>query len=1498
MGVVPEIVYSLNQEGLITYISPRISRYGYDPKDLVGRDFATFISAEDIPEVGRRLAEVQRGKSVSFEFRFLDGERQTHLMEATCSPRIQRGRSAGALGVLVDISGSSSAKEEARRQENLYRTLLDLTQDGTLVIDAANGTYLEFNNAACRLLDSTLEELSTRNLQDAEEGSLADKIREKVPDILRQGMATFDLPYRCGDGRPREMRVRARVLADDDISRNIGFILHDSTEEHEQKQILAGQVQDLDERFLQAPLANVVLSPEGTVSCINRRCENLLDCTAQEIIGISLSGFFDECDQARFSDLLRELEQADRVHVPSFSLHSRKGRKVIVTIDGSVLRENDGKIRRLLLTLSDISEQETKAADFERIAAAPDGVIAGARVGIFACNPDRQITGWNPAMEDITGTPARDACNQDFTRVLPFLNQPGAENLAARVLSGEIIATPDVRYEFSDPGKCGWVRSILSPLRDTSGTITGIVGVVQEITTRTKALLKLKAEHRLYAISAYVSSAAPTFRDLEALLSGICRTAVDGDIITTAWIGLFDQAAGILRPVARSGNESAGQIQEYRISDTDSKRSLSVQALISGLPCISEDSSAGTPVQTENDDTGCSGFSSSVAIPFRLKGEVVGVLTLCSGQPSVFSPGEDDAITMVGSALSSALDLLDKKTLRRRAGKGGHGSWERTMFLAGGIEAGTVPFAAVDGDGSTAAVNAALCSLLGYSEEELLSLRLSSVLVDPEKGADRFLRVMTTKTPDRFGDYLRKKDGEQIYADIFLQPMADETSDQTCTGVFVVDSTERKQQLDALERDRQKYRTFFETMCAAVVIATQEGTILAASPAACRLLGQTEEALCRTDRPWLAGAGDPRFVELVRQCEENGHSSGELRLIGGNGAGLDVHVEAAVIPDQERGPVLSLLLSESIGSHLAEATAKENWIKAFLDSLPEPAKRFEPDGDRWYFNHAWYVFTGRKPEDATGDNGITAIHPADCPQVRRYLRDATEHQQYQVTEYRLMHHSGEYRWIREVTLPDTAGTGILCICSDIHACRQAEEKCRAEKDLYRALTEGISDAAIIGVDTILDCNAAAARLLASTREDLIGKDLFAFSSDPQPDGRGPSGGSVRVYLEAALAGSPQVFPWTFTRRDGSEIETQVTLIASTSHGEQRVLAIITDNTQRNAAESRVQRLSSYPELNPHPVMEIGRDRTVRFANPASVAVLSDLGLSGEFTAFLPPDFDAIVTAFARDPVPATTRVVHLKERSYQETLCPLPEPDVVRIYAYDITDKEQAMEALAYANHKLGILTSITRHDIQNKLTGVIGYLDLLRGSLRDPRLTEYLDKAEGSADAIRRHIEFTKDYESLGGTAPVWQEIPPILDEIRSHFDLHAISLEEPSFGFAVFADPMFSKVLYNLVDNSLRHGVHVRHIRISSSPIESGYLLTYEDDGVGIPEDKKDLIFERGFTTSSGPERSSGLGLFLARDILAITGITIKETGVPGKGSRFEMLIPPGKWRIDPTG
>ena len=1487
-----DIVFTVNEEGIVTYISPRIHRFGYDQKDLIGRDFAMLVSAEDIPAVAHQFADVKQGMSLSWEFRIADKGGQLHRVRASCCPRTDRGQFIGAEGVISDITDAKNDTDMVSGRTDLRQQIFDLTPDGIMVIDPGTGIPVTFNDEACHQLGYTREEFSGLSVEDWEVAGASQTIREMMSEIMQKGQATFGTRHRAKDGRILEISVKARVLADG-VEKKIGLILHDTSGENEER--------GWGEIFEEAPFAQLTLLSDGRISRINRACVELMGCPAQEIIGSSLAEFIDNSEQARFSESLGELERSGSVRAVRFTLLFHDGRSILISLNGRVIRGSDGEIHQLLVTLTDITGQERKMADLEELAITAGAVIAGAREGIIVCTPDQRITGWNPAMEDITGIGAPDALGQLLAGTLPFLQETGTD-APERALAGEIVATPDVRYTFSATGKRGWARAIFSPLRDTSGKITGIIGVVQEITARTKSLLRVKAARWLYAISAQISATATAVRELETLLAETCRIAVDGDTVSMAWIGLFDHTAGILRPVAQAGTGGGLPTEGYPVTGADPVGCLAGDAVRTGAPLVSSDTGTDPAAEPWRDGALRDGYQSEASIPFRLNGELVGVMTLCSGEPYAFSAEDTEALDHLGSTLSSALDLLDKKTLQRRAGRGGHGSWERTRFLAAGIESAVVPFAAVYADGGTGVVNAALCTLLGYSEDELLSTPFPRLLDQPDDGEERFCRVLAANRPERFESGVRKKDGTHVYAELFLQVIPDETSRQPCVGVFLTDITDRKQRTDALEKDRQKYFTFFKESAAAIVIATPEGTILATNPAACRLLGRAELELCPAVGGGFSGEGDPRFVELVRTCGVTGSATGELRLVRGDGTAFDADVEAARFLDQDGRPVMSLVLRDITGSKKSVDTLEKvrDATMAILNGLPNPIRRSDVGGASRFFNRAWFAFTGRTSEDEREQGWMEGIHPDDRDRYRESVRIQGDSGASSETEYRLRHHSGEYRWIREVRIPDAASDetedNLICSCYDIHACRQAEEALDKEKAQHRAVFESTADATLLVSDRILECNAAATRLFACTREDLIGHGPLDYSPRYQPDGRA-SADAVQEYIETAREGMPQVFPWVSMRSDGTTLETKVTLTTLDLHGERRLLAVIDDVTEQNRAEHEIQRLAAYPEMNPNPVIEVQPDRTISYANPATAAVLSSLGLPDDPTAFLPADFDEIAGTLDPEQPMMTGRVVQIKERSFHESICAVPGHAPIRIYAYDITDRVQAMEALAYANHKLGILTSITRHDIQNKLTGVLGYLDLLRGSLRDPQLLDFLDKAESSAEAIRHHIDFTKDYESLGGTTPVWQEITPILADVRSHFDVGGIVFEEPAPGFAVFADPMFAKVLYNLCDNSVRHGVHVRHIRIHCEPYENGCMLVYEDDGVGIPQDKKELIFERGFTTSSGSGKSSGLGLFLARDILAITGISIKETGVPGMGSRFEMVIPPGKWRNGPV-
>jgi len=221
----------------------------------------------------------------------------------------------------------------------------------------------------------------------------------------------------------------------------------------------------------------------------------------------------------------------------------------------------------------------------------------------------------------------------------------------------------------------------------------------------------------------------------------------------------------------------------------------------------------------------------------------------------------------------------------------------------------------------------------------------------------------------------------------------------------------------------------------------------------------------------------------------------------------------------------------------------------------------------------------------------------------------------------------------------------------------------------------------------------------------------------------------------------------------------------------------------------------------------------------------------------------------------------------------------------DITERKKAEEALRRANRQLSLLSGITRHDILNKLTGVLGYLKLAEVKSSDPALSTYLEKIESAVTEIQSQIEFNRIYQDLVTHEAQWIE----LDTVIPRFSVPKnITLNTDIQKAEVFADTMLEKIFSNLLDNSIRHGQKVTEIKVSSRKSGKDRVIVWEDNGVGVADDEKERIFERGFG------KNTGLGLFLSREILSLTGITIRETGTPGKGVRFEITVPKGHYRF----
>ena len=234
---------------------------------------------------------------------------------------------------------------------------------------------------------------------------------------------------------------------------------------------------------------------------------------------------------------------------------------------------------------------------------------------------------------------------------------------------------------------------------------------------------------------------------------------------------------------------------------------------------------------------------------------------------------------------------------------------------------------------------------------------------------------------------------------------------------------------------------------------------------------------------------------------------------------------------------------------------------------------------------------------------------------------------------------------------------------------------------------------------------------------------------------------------------------------------------------------------------------------------------------------------------------------------------------------------IIQCNIRDITERKHAEDALQLANRKLNLLSGITRHDIKNQLMVLSGFLEISRKSLGDPALiAEFIAKEEKIADTIGRQINFTRDYENLGVKAPAWQNIDQLVGNVIARLPMQHVRVGAGNCGLEVFADPLLEKVFYNLIDNALRYGgEQMTSIRVTNRENNGILVIAVHDDGRGIRTEDKGQLFTKGFG------KNTGLGLYLSREILSITGITISETGIPGKGARFEIAVPKGSFRFE---
>ena len=458
---------------------------------------------------------------------------------------------------------------------------------------------------------------------------------------------------------------------------------------------------------------------------------------------------------------------------------------------------------------------------------------------------------------------------------------------------------------------------------------------------------------------------------------------------------------------------------------------------------------------------------------------------------------------------------------------------------------------------------------------------------------------------------------------------------------------------------------------------------------------------------------------------------------------------------------------------------------------------------------------------------------------------------------------------------------------------------------------------LVHKDGIIEfANPAAESILGAAKTGgLLGKPLLGFV---HPDFREIVTDRVRI-LTGVQPGPVPVIEERLIRVDGTLIDAEVTAIPLPSAGEDSVLVVFNDITERKNADMQLResenRFRSLVESISDVIFTLDDRGSCtgvygqREDDGRAVRISAGKTLTAAFPDSAPAHGSAVLRALAGESVlfewahEAPHGVTH-----YQTSLSPVKDGRyVVGIVGAlrDVTEHKKMEEAIERNARleSLGGLAAGIAHDFNNLLAGIFGHLELAAACAENKRTTELLERAGETIDRARKLtgqlLTFARGGAPNVRSAPLF---PMATDTIRFALTGSDMQLKQQvaqDLWPAMFDPGQLAQVLENLAINARHASGSGGLVELSAENVvlqpdqvpgtaPGRYVrLCIRDDGVGMAPDTKERVFDPFFSTKQG---GIGLGLSTSHSIMKRHGGAVTVDSAPGQGSSFALYLPAG--------
>jgi PAS domain S-box-containing protein len=824
-----------------------------------------------------------------------------------------------------------------------------------------------------------------------------------------------------------------------------------------------------------------------------------------------------------------------------------------------------------------------------------------------------------------------------------------------------------------------------------------------------------------------------------------------------------------------------------------------------------------------------------------------------------------------------------------------------------------------DIDGRYTGANREFYRFLGKVPEEIIGKTVFEIA--PEELAEVYHRkdreLFDSPGTQRYEGDVRYSDGT-VHSVIFNKATFNDENGNVAGIVGVmIDVTELEETKKSLEKSERNYRNLFNSANDAFFVHYlnedgMPGRFIDVNDAACRMLGYKREELLELSVPDLVPEDIYSIIPgVIGDLNRNSNVKFESAFLSREGKRIPLEVSSNIFPEGGRRVVLSVVRDITERKMADEQIRQsEEKYRTLFESASDAIFILDMDGSFLEANHVACERLGYSREELLGMNKADIDDPSLYGEVPARMKELYNNGSV-IFETGHLTKSGVIIPVEvHGTIIDYMGSpAVLSIARDISERQELEENLRYSEKLYRTMFENTGTAMLLVDDdlTILLANSEIEKISGYKKEDVEGKLKWTdFISSADTDRMV----NYHIMRRRDPGSAPDNYEATFVRKDGKMVYT--TLNVSMIPGTKRSIASIHDITEQKLTGLALKENEERLRIT----IEAASLGTWDWDVTSGKVILNDIwyrmlgymegDLREEYSEILrhihPDDTDRVNLAI-KECIEGKSPALNVEFRilskdnkwiwimSSGEAVEYDRQNKPVRLAGInqDITEVKRFQNAITETNRKLNILSGITRHDILNQIQAMMYYSYKLMEKGEDSlEIKEIAGKITGITDIIKRQIEFTRDYEDLGIKEPAWQQVLVVAESAASRVDGAGVNISVNVGSLNVYADIMLGKVFFNIFSNSVRHGGHVTLVKMYFEEKGGFGRIIIEDDGTGIPDENKEKIFEKGFGANTG------LGLFLSKEILAITGMSIVENGEFGKGARFEIVIPHHNYRI----